>query len=273
MFQQNNVRSKLLRVSSHDRINLNSNTSAFTVDIPGLTEGMSRLVGVQLLSAKIPNLFYNVDVKDISEADPVLQLNYNGSDVNIVIPRGQYVYNPATPPSNDLIQAIKTEFFNQTGDTLDVSVDPVTLKLTFSHVSNPLSMTESNFNNSTGDLPEMLGFRLPRPTALPSNVLEADTIYDFSGVNDVYIHCRQLALQSIDLDTQNSISLVGSIDIDSVFGSVSHYEISSSHASMLQYPNERYVSELDIRLRDSKGRLVNLNNFDWTCIFKIYYLI
>jgi hypothetical protein len=273
MFQKSNVRSKLLRVSSHDRIDLKSNTSAFTVDIPSLTEGLSRLVGTQLLSAKIPNLFYNVDVKDLSEADPVLQLSYNGADYNLTIPRGQYVFNISTPPSNDLIQAIKTEFFNETGATLDVAVDPVTLRLTFSHASNPLSMTESNFNNSTGDLPQMLGFRLPRPTALPTNVLEAETIYDLSGVNDVYIHCKQLALQSIDLDTQNSISLVGSIDIDSVFGSVSHYEIGSSHASMLQYPNERYVSELDIRLRDSKGRLTNLNNFDWTCIFKIYYLV
>ena len=267
------VRSKLMRISSHDKTNPADSNSSFTIDVPSNIEGLNNLIGIQLLSAKIPNLFYNVDTKDLSGVDPILQLTYNGVEYDLTIPRGQYSFDIANPGSNDLIEAIKNEFLAQTGDALTITVDPVTLKLTFSTVANLLFITESNYNNSTGDLASILGFRLPRPTALPSNILPADTIYDLTGINDVYIHCRQLALQSIDLDTDNSISLIGSVDIDSPYGAVSHYQIGSSHANMISYPNRRYISEMDIRLRDSRGRLVNINGFDWTMIIKLYYVM
>ena len=269
--KQSGVRSKLMRISSHDKTNPADSNSSFTIDVPSNIEGLQNLIGIQLLSAKIPNLFYNVDTKDLSGSSPVLQITYNGIEYDLTIPRGQYSFDIANPGSNDLIEAIKAEFLAQTGDALTVTLNPVTLKLTFSTASNLLFITESNYNNSTGDLPSILGFRLPRTTALPTNVLPADTIYDLTGINDVYIHCRQLALHSIDLDTQNSISLIGSVDIDSPYGAISHYQIASSHANMLQFPNRRYISELDIRLRDSRGRLVNINGFDWSMIIKLYY--
>ena len=264
------IRSKIWRISAHDRVNLDQNTSAFSVDVPSLVESFQNVLAIQMISASIPSSFYNVDTFDLDDnVDPTLEFYYNGVFTSLTIPRGQYVIisdRSASPfPANDLLSIIENEFNTVTGSTITFSYDTVKTKLSLTHATNTLEIKQNNIDNN---LWYKLGFL---KTQGPTTTIVADSLPNLSGVQQLFIHINQLSNNSIDLDRENGISLVGSVLVTAPYGAFNNYEIKSSSANMIKYNNKRDISFLDVRLRDSRGRLINLNNQDWHVIVKSYY--
>lgn len=265
------IRSKIWRISAHDRVDLNQNTSAFSIDVPSLVESFQNVLAIQMISASIPSSFYNVDTFDLDEnKDPTLEFYYNGGLVVLTIPRGQYIVQServAPFATNDLLSTIETQFNTVTGSNITFSYDPIKTKLSVSHATNTLEIKQDNLDNN---LWYKLGFL---KTQGPSTTLVADSLPNLSGVQQLFIHINQLSNNSIDLDKENGISLIGSVLVTAPYGSNNNYEIKSSMANLLKYNNPRNISFLDIRLRDSRGRLINLNGQDWTVVIKSYYVL
>ena len=269
---ESSIRSKIWRISAHDRTNESDNTSAFSIDIPSLVESFSNVLAIQMISASIPSSFYNVDTFDLDEnKNPTLEFYYNGVFTSLTIPRGQYVIitdRSASPfPANDLLSKIETEFNTVTGSTITFSYDTVKTRLSLTHATNTLEIKQDNIDDN---LWYKLGFLKPQG---PSTTIVANSLPNLSGVQQLFIHINQLSNNSIDLDKENGISLIGSVMVEAPYGGNNNYEIKSSQANLIKYNNQRDISFLDIRLRDSRGRLININNQDWTVLLKSYYVL
>lgn len=264
------IRTATWRISSHDRTDLNDNTSVFSVDIPHSTTSFRNVLGIQLLTATIPTSFYNIDSYSVTSEDPVLSFYYNGALIDLVIPRGQYIIQTervAPFASNDLLTVIENEFNAVTGSTISWSYDSVKNLLTLTHASNNLEIKSENLDLNIW---EKLGFQKPQG---PATSLTADTLPNISGPQELFIHVSQLSNNVVDLDSDNGISLIGNVFINSPFGSTNHYQIGSSMANLIRYDTKRYIDSLDVRIRDSRGRLVNLNGQDFTMLLRAYYTI
>jgi len=268
----NSIRTGLWRISSHDRENLNDTTSAFSVDVPSGVDSFRNVIAIQLLSATVPSSFFNIDTYDLSRTDPKLEFYYNGVFTSLTISRGQYVIvtdRTSSPfPSNDLLTVIENEFNAVTGSNITWSYDTVKNLLTISHPSNTLEIKQENLDDL--NIWEKLGFQKPQGSALN---LTADSLPNISGSQELFLHVNQLANNVIDLDRENGISLIGNVFIDSPFGSTNHYSIQSSAANLIKYPTDRTITYMDVRIRDSRGRLIDLNDQDWTFMIKSYYII
>jgi hypothetical protein len=266
------IKTSLWRISAHDRINSLSNTSAFTVDIPSGVESFRNVIAIQLISATIPSSFYNIDTYDLTQSDPTLEFWYNGVPITLVIPRGQYVLvvdRTAVPfPANDLLTVIENEFASVTGSSITWSYDTVKNLLTLTHASNTLEIKQDNLSDI--NIWDKLGFQTPTGPALS---ITGETLPNISGPQELFIHVNQLANNTIDLDRENGISLIGNVFIDSPFGSTNHYDINTSAANLIKYRTQRTIDTLSVRIRDSRGRLIDLNGQDWTMIIKSYYII
>jgi hypothetical protein len=266
------IKTALWRISSHDRTNSDDNTSSFSIDIPSSVESFKNVLAIQLLSASVPSSFYNVDSYNTLGEDVDLEFYYNGVFTVLTIPRGQYQIitdRTASPfPANDLLSVIETQFNTVTGSTVTWSFDTVTNKLSLTHATNTLEIKADNLDEV--NLWDKLGFLQPQG---PATSLTADTIPNISGTQQIFIHVSQLSNNSVDLDTENGISLIGGVLVTAPFGGNNNYEIKSSLANLIKYTTQRNIDFLNIRLRDSRGRLINLNNQDWTMIIRSYYII
>ena len=266
------IKSAVWRISAHDRTDLNDSTSAFSVDVPSGVESFRNVLAIQLISATIPTSFYNIDTYDLSRTDPKLEFYYNGVFTSLTIPRGQYVIivdRTASPfPANDLLTVIETQFAAVTGSAITWSYDTVKNLLSITHASNTLEIKQDNLVDF--NIWDKLGFQKAQGPALS---LTGDTLPNISGAQELFIHVARLANNTIDLDKENGISLISSVFIDSPFGSTNHYSISSSMANLIKYSAPRTIDYLDIRLRDARGRLIDLNFQDWNMIIRSYYTI
>jgi len=265
------IKTAIWRLSSHDRTDSKDNTSAFSIDIPASVESFKNVLAIQLLSASIPSSFYNVDSYNTLEEDVPLEFYYNGVFTSLAIPRGQYIIitdRTASPfPANDLLSVIEAQFTAVTGSAVTWSYDIVTNKLSLTHATNTLEIKQNNLDDV--NLWDKLGFLKPQA----ATTLTADTIPNISGTQQIFIHVSQLSNNAVDLDTENGISLIGGVLVTAPFGGNNNYEIKSSMANLIKYTTQRNIDFLDIRLRDSRGRLINLNNQDWTMIIRSYYII
>ena len=264
------IRTATWRISSHDRSNLNDNTSVFSVDIPHSTTSFRNVLAIQLLTATIPTSFYNLDTYTVTGEDPVLSFYYNGGLIELTIPRGQYIIQTervAPFASNDLLTTIENEFNAVTGSSISWAYDSIKNLLTLTHATNSLEIKSENLDLNIW---EKLGYQKPQG---PATTLTADTLPNISGPQELFIHVSQLSNNVVDLDSDNGISLIGNIFINTPFGSTNHYQIGSSMANLIRYDTKRYIDSLDVRVRDSRGRLINLNNQDWTMLLRAYYCI
>lgn len=266
------IRTSLVRVSAHDRTDLKDSTSVFSVDIPSGVECLTNVLAIQLISATIPTSFYNIDTYNLSRTDPKLEFYYNGGFISLTIPRGQYIIvsdrTTIPMPANDLLTVIETQFLAETGSTITWSFDAVTNKLSIIHASNTLEIKQNNLLDF--NIWEKLGFQKAQGASL---TLTGNTLPNISGPQELFLHVNQLSNNTIDLDSENGISLIGNVFIDSPFGSTNHYQIASSTANLIKYSTHRTISFLDVRVRDSRGRLIDLNDQDFTFIIRSYYII
>jgi hypothetical protein len=252
--------SKLIRVSAHDRnlSNVSETAEKFRVGVPGYSREFGRLLASQVVSCHITHTFYNVDVysKQFVFTTP------GDSQVHtITMTEGQY---SSTEYLDHLIALIDAELSSSNAYSIDQNTQKITLtfsediKLTPSISQNPVAVN--------------LGFGLNEiEYASSSSIITAPYVINLAGPNSVYIHCRQLSAGTSDFDTPADVHSILEVPLDQPFGSVCRYQASDAMAGLIRYRNARSIDELEFRVRDSRGRLLNCQDVDWSIIIKIYY--
>jgi len=255
--------SRIIRVSAHDRnLDLSNQTeSSFEVVVDTRNIELTRVVGIQVTHVVMHNTFYN-----IAEGRNTLDfLDAALAPHTVTLPAGQY---DVATFMTDLLALIDTELG-----------DPVpTATYTFSPVTNKISMT---FGESltidggyTNYLAWKIGFGDKALSPVPSGVsITAPGIINLYGPHTAYISSRALSNSAIDFDAKNqTVNMIAYIPLDQPFNNTCHYEAGSS-STVIKYPQTRNFKDIDFRIRDIRGNLLDGGLHDWTIQMKVWYLL
>ena len=111
-------------------------------------------------------------------------------------------------------------------------------------------------------------------TELVNNALQTllPRIVNLSGVPIVYVHSRVLS-SSYGIDAGKGLNnLVVAVPLNEApFGSYATLLPKDLAVSEIVYDSPRNITSLDIRLRDSQGKILDIGNLHMTLIVKLYF--
>ena len=247
---------KLLVINSKDKdIGSNSN-SDFTIQAQEkyLLQGISRIV---IVEATVPNLFTNINddnnILDFKEAGgPLLQA---------FLPVGQYNVT-------QLISALESEIESlvTVGNIPTITLDPITNKLIINMSATGLVI----FGDST--ISEVIGL-IPNNNVVSAGLQALlPRVVNLSGLPIVYIHSKALS-SSYGIDAGKGLTnLVVPVPLNEApFGSYATLLPKDLAVSEIVYDSTRNITSLDIRLRDSQGKILDIENMHITLVVKLYF--
>lgn len=244
--------SKLISISSRDKLPESSSNSDFVVQLPeaALTQGVR---GVSVKTVCVPNVFSNIRAgvnNTLTFTDSVSGL------LTTTIPAGQYSVST-------LITAVELAFAAVSTGTVAIVQDALTGKLSFAFAGVNASI------DAAASLSPVLGIS---QTSALSPVIVAGSLPDLSGVNMVYIHSREIA-SGYTIDS--GFGLVSAIDTISfhdtpygVFATKNNFDF---EMSTIKYTSPRNISRIRIVLRDDLGRRLDIGTANMYVILKVYF--
>jgi hypothetical protein len=266
-----NSKSKLIRISSEDKISGTNNK--FTVLLPQ-GANVDNIKGFLLHSAEVPNVFPNVASYNNNYIISFLG-GATETDLNLNVPVGYYLID-------DLISIINVQIANQ----IAINGDTYTLTLTKTGIfpneriefnASGISVGSCIFLLSDNSIWPSLGVITNNTT--PFAVLNgipatAQNIPNLIGPSGCYIHSRTLCSNNL-IEANGVFSVVDKINLDKPFGSTcyTNYNEKTTH-NKYYYPYESKKSfrKVDINLRDRDGNLLELpDNFYFSMMIKFFY--
>jgi len=246
-----------LRISSHDRKieRPGESNTDFQVDIPSSVEWGLRVVGCRVLHCTIPHGFDNVH-------EEWFHFAVNGTDIKYNLPTNYYTIE-------DVFKYLEISFAGYP--------TPVNLKFSIAnigagykvriHNNGPSSFEIQNtFETEYPTIWTLLGFQRTNTFIASGNFKDAGNLPNFAYPSTVYVHSN-LAPRSFDGDGARS-SLLDTVTLG-MFGSVNEYH---PPQSMTYYDTPQTISSVRLTMRDSQGRILQLdNNMDWTIVVQLEY--
>ena len=248
---------KTLVINSRDKTATSSTNSNFDIECSEsyLTQAVKRIV---IEDAVVPNVFTNINnnnnILEFKEAPagPLLQA---------FIPVGQY--NIA-----QLILALETEIqaLVTVGNTPTITLNPITNKLLIDMaLTGIILLNKSTIAEVIGMVPNDDILNVGLQTSLPR-------IINLSGLPIVYIHSRALSSgHGIDAGKGITNFVVAIPMADVPYGAYGSLRPKDYVVSEIVYDSPRNITSLDIRLRDSDGQLLDIQNNHMTLIVKLYF--
>lgn len=268
---------RTVRISSHDRSpdKLAQETNQqFEVDCPSNGGHWARVHAIKITAVEIPHTSYNVAKMPDGSNPTFTWSDLSGGPWTVEIAPGQYGIT-------DLINALGTALSNSaspafSGDDFSGSgVDPISGRVTLVSTSGNqfISVAEGYYNSRIGYL---LGGKDLTTTA----TLIGSPSYTFPGLPRLYglsaatVHCPQLGISTVDFDrgSPNHFPLVR-VPMDVGYRVIAHYQSQDDATNLIVYPSPRGISHIELTLRDDRGDIIDLNDADWSIVFKIYYSI
>ena len=247
---------KLLVINSKDKDVSSISNSNFEIQAQEkyLLQGISRIV---IVEATVPNLFANINednnILDFKEAGgPLLQA---------FLPVGQYNVT-------QLISALESEIESlvSVGNVPTITLDPITNKLIINMSATGLIILgNSTIAEVIGLIPGQDAVNVGLQTLLPR-------IVNLSGLPIVYLHSKALS-SSYGIDAGKGLTnLVVAVPLNEApYGSYATLLPKDLAISEIVYDSPRNITTLDIRLRDSQGKLLDIENMHITLVVKIYF--
>jgi hypothetical protein len=253
--------SRLLVLKSKDRITeAGSSSTNFKVNI-GTDVNLSQIRRVVLKSAHFINGAYNVNSSNNSfvYTHSVAGLN------TAVVAEGQYT-------TSSLSAALKAVIDLQiTTDTIAITQDPITLKLTFTITgAGTITLYEENDPTNPNPMAPLVG--ILTTTAVPAAAVVADRPPDLTGLSRAFIHSDKLSPFN-NFDSQQDVGdIFINIPVTSAFGVSNHAEAADDElVSINHIPPRDMRGLMDIRLEDIDGNNINLNGYETDFVFKVYF--
>jgi hypothetical protein len=256
--------SKLLRISSHDKINGSDSNTDFTVSLQN-SDIAKDIVGISLVSLSFTNAAYNVDTSNNTFKFRVASV---GTDATVSVPIGQYT-------TLQLMTQLQTELnsyhlTNLTSETVTITQDPITNKITIN--STPGVDLTTYYNLADGNaMATLLGIGTTSPAT--SSFTFSD-LPDLVGLRVVSLHSRSLANSNM-VDAQGLVvNSLATIHVDTPFGSNQVYYSQDLNIDQNLFSRSgRNLTTIDIRLRNPlrDGAIVDLHGHELCAVFRIYY--
>ena len=251
--------SRYFRISAHDRNKALSgqSNSNFTVNVPSNSSEFQNVVACQIVSAEIPNVFYNIP--EGKNTFIFATVATPGTDITVTVTSGQYTLD-------ELVATLTSQISTSLGggsvtsstntNTKRITINfPEAISFTASRLENPLSTT--------------LGFE--DGVIYDGSSIESTYPPNLAGPGTVYVHSRQISPGVTDFDRSEDIHSILGVPLDLGFGFTCHWQARDSVTNLFRYINPRNLNEISLALRDRYGMILDINGHDWSVVIKMYY--
>ena len=253
----NNTRLSQVTIDSIFRPNYyNTESSNFTITLP---EVINNVISMRLSSIIIPiDGIYNIS-KELGNN------TFNISNDTITISDGIYRMID-TDASNSLLMNIR----NQSNNINSITLDPISRRITIDASESPIIFASDNTQPLTLSLGWQLGFRAGK--------------YELKNITSeaaVFNHITKRIYISINDYQNNAINKFTSAFSESLLPDniLAEINYSTEILKTMQTINDRtriydgptQINKLSFTLYDEYGRIINLNNNDWSCVLTFEY--
>ena len=258
-----NNRFKYLRITNVERTSGTPNNFLVTL---GNDPILDRCVEIQVVSATIPNVGYNVSASKNNNTFTVTFLPPSGGS-SFTLPDGFYTTGDILTQLNAIVPF---------AGTFTAVQDPFNGKITLSSSVVPFVINGSSVFPNTASLNSYMGFTQPSNPAGSLSVT-AQGRPTLSGDTMFYVHSSDLAINATYIDVTdsrggtNDVNGFLSIPINVPYNTYQTYQpIERDRVTFGRYPKS--VKNIQITLRSDFGRLLTLTDNDVvTIVFKMFY--
>lgn len=248
---------KRLIINSKDRGILSTSSSDFVVRLHD--PNLQSVARVTVESVSVSNLVYN-----INESNNVLHWTEDNGSIDNgpkIIPVGQYDLDVFTTTLQTLLNATGTNTFvvEQENHTSKFKITNTSAQFQF--------LPESTAFDLIGLAPDSQSV-----VTGTDNVLRCAFTPDLGGVDKLYIHSKTLAEYNTITSSVGSASILTYVSFhDTAFGNLQTRFINDAALEQVEYSSPKNLNNIDIKVRDENGRIVDLQNSNVVVVLKVYY--
>lgn len=192
-------------------------------------------------SAEIVASFYNVDI-----TNNVFNYRVNATNYSVIVPSGSYNYNTLVTQM--------TTLFTANGHTMVFLLN---------RNSNILTMTLSTgtwnqINDSS--IYNVLGFEPNTTYNIVANTITFPNLFNLIGIKNLKVSSSKISLDSFDSKNTATTNLLATISVN-----VPNFNliIYSNLDSLYSHCRSKYISTIDIQIKDDVDNFVNFNGVAW----------
>jgi hypothetical protein len=258
-------RGKLLRISSEDKQNQESNGD-FHVSL-GNSSFIQNVIGIVLKSVSVKHVFPNVFAGNNS-----FVFNYNGIPLTAIVPTGWYSATQYAAELQIQINALPAVTNLITVTLVDT---PATTSLNKYFVftgsgGDTIGLFSKDDPTNPNPAADLTGIRLTTPLAVSQT---AQSLPDFGGLSELYICSGALASNNAAASSNNgeNIPLVCEVPVDVSFGEQIFYRSNDSDLDSIIYASLRSFTRIDIQLCTRAGVVLDPQQNPVTLVFKLIH--
>lgn len=249
-----------LRLNSKDRdLNQSNTRSDFVVEVKE-SVSTQQVKAVQVVSAQVPNVFYNVN-----DTNNTIKITQDGeTQATLTLTNGQYTITTFMTMAKTIIDAGLAG-----GSTVAITQNANTqlLTLAFSGGTNPNSALDVDDDSRAGWC--VFGFSASSAEAASHT---ATSIPNLRGYSAVYIHSKEINPGGFFDGNSGAVSAFCEVSFhDVAFSAMGYYKSTNSRSDLIEYTVARNMSRVRLVVRDSEGNKLDTGCSDVSVLLKIWY--
>jgi len=250
---------KIININSNDATIFTNGSflSDLTFSFPNI---LSREDDVEYLEGSLESAVFPVSFYIINYSNNVLSytIEHHGvyTNYSITIPVGNYDYRTLFTTMHTLFN-LNTHHFTLTLNEIDGRMT-MEYKPTSGRVFYRI-------NHSLSTCFRILGFDYKTDYFPTSNILLAPFALNLLGIKKLKIYCPQFSSSNLDSTNYATTTIINTIINDQPpWGQINYYNTADETGSKLRVFE---MNNIDIRITDEYGALINFNNCDWSMTF------
>jgi hypothetical protein len=202
-------------------------------------------VEVGVGNAEIPATFYNIDI-----TNNVLNYRIDATNFVMTVPPGNYNYNSLVTQMTTLLTA--------NGHTFTFSLNRNSNILTMTLTAGGTTWNRISLGST---IYYILGFDPDTIYNIVGNTITFPRLFNLLGQKKLKIYSSNISIDSFDSVNTATNNLLCTISVNQPgFNLIIYTNIDGLYAHM----RNRYLSTVDIQIKDELGNLINFNGIDWT---------
>lgn len=250
---------KIININSNDATIFRNSSflSDLTFSFPNI---LSRDDDVEFLEGGLESAVFPVSFYIINYSNNIFNytINHHGvyTDYTITIPVGNYDYRTLFTEMTTLFNANGHSFtltLNETSGIMTMEYHPISGRVFY------------RINHSLSTCFRVLGFDYKTDYFPTANILLAPFALNLLGIKKLKIYCPQFSSSNLDTTNYATTTLISTVINDQPpWGQINYYNNTGDAGSKLRVFE---MNNIDIRVTDEYGALVNFNNCDWSMTF------
>lgn len=250
---------KIININSNDATIFRNNSflSDLTFSFPNI---ISRDDDVEYLEGGLESAVFPVSFYIINYSNHIFNYTIEHLGVytnySITIPVGNYDYKTLFTAMHDLFTANGHNFvltLNEINGIMTMEYKPTSGRVFY------------RINHSLSTCFRILGFDYNTDYFPTANILTAPFALNLLGIKKLKIYCPQFSSSNLDTAGYATTTLISTVINDQPpWGQINYYNNNGESGSKLRVFE---MNNIDIRITDEYGALVNFNNCDWSMTF------